>query len=263
MHGFANTFEDAITRAAFNREFLAAAGEKDADMTVLAFSWPSLGKVIDFPKPDEFYRQDQKNATNSGIHLMTFFAVLEPLLRAARANGLRTYLLAHSMGNLALESACENWFLHGNGNATLFDAAALAAGDCAFKRFSGEPHLMQVWRGYRILAPKIAIYHSTNDDVLQISNALNGVARLGQRGPKDAANPIEFPPSVYKYVRCKRCAGLCGIPPFVTPVLLAIADCAGADRGGHAQQSAFRKARTAERPTPKTAHAGVAPGAIL
>src|ERR1700676_602867 len=37
VHGFDNTFEDAITRAAFNREFLAASGETGTDTTVLAF----------------------------------------------------------------------------------------------------------------------------------------------------------------------------------------------------------------------------------
>ena len=38
-------------------------------------------------------------------------------------------MLAHSMGNLALQIAVENWFLHGNGNAKLLDVAILAAGE--------------------------------------------------------------------------------------------------------------------------------------
>jgi hypothetical protein len=63
-------------------------------------------------------------ATLSGVHLMSFFAQIEPLLRMARANGCRTYLLAHSMGILALQSAVENWFLYGNGNAELFNVKA-------------------------------------------------------------------------------------------------------------------------------------------
>jgi esterase/lipase superfamily enzyme len=119
VHGFDNTFEDGITRAAFNREFLAASGRPGTDATVLAFSWPSLGKIVSFPVLDADYRHDQKMATLSGVHLMNFFGQIEPLLRMARANGCRTYLLAHSMGNLALQSAVENWFLHGNGNAEL------------------------------------------------------------------------------------------------------------------------------------------------
>src|SRR4051794_12642550 len=41
IHGFDNNFEDAITRAAFNREWLAASGVAAANTTVVAFSWPS------------------------------------------------------------------------------------------------------------------------------------------------------------------------------------------------------------------------------
>ena len=136
IHGFDNTFEDGITRAAFDREFLAASGKPGTDTTVLAFSWPSLGKIISVPVLDADYRHDQKMATLSGVHLMSFFAQIEPVLRTARANGCRTYLLAHSMGNLALQSAVENWFLHGNGNAELFNVSILAAGDCGFDAFA-------------------------------------------------------------------------------------------------------------------------------
>ena len=110
------------------------------DTTVIAFSWPSLGQIVSFPVLDADYRHDQFMATQSGLHLMTFFANLEPLLRAARANGNRTYLLAHSMGNLSLQSAVESWFLHGNGNAALFDVSILAAADCSFDVF-GLPNL--------------------------------------------------------------------------------------------------------------------------
>ena len=85
------------------------------DTTVLAFDWPSLGRIIDIPILPGDYLHDQTMARLSGIHLMTFFAGLEPILRTARANKRSTFLLAHSMGDLALESAVENWFLHGTG----------------------------------------------------------------------------------------------------------------------------------------------------
>jgi esterase/lipase superfamily enzyme len=50
IHGFDNTFEDGVTRAAFDREFLAASGKPGTDTTVLAFSWPwpSLGRSSAF-----------------------------------------------------------------------------------------------------------------------------------------------------------------------------------------------------------------------
>ena len=47
IHGFDNTFENAITRAAFNQQWLEQSGVPQAASTaVVAFSWPSAGKLI-------------------------------------------------------------------------------------------------------------------------------------------------------------------------------------------------------------------------
>ena len=196
IHGFDNTFEDGITRAAFNREFLAASGKPGTDTTVLAFSWPSLGKIIGFPVLDADYRHDQKMAGLSGFHLMSFFTQIEPMLRTARANGCRTYLLTHSMGNLALESAVENWFLHGNGNAELLNVSILAAGDCGYDAFA-QPGLTGL-DGLSLLSSRISIYYSREDEVLDLSRTINGLPRLGQDGPKDRSDQTAFPASVYR-----------------------------------------------------------------
>ena len=196
IHGFDNTFEDAITRAAFNREFLAASGRPGTDTTVLAFSWPSLGKIFSVPVPDTDYRHDQKMATLSGLHLMSFFARIEPLLPTARAHGCRTYLLAHRMGNLALENAVENWFLHGNGNAELFNVSILAAGDCGFDAFV-HPNLTGL-DGLSLLTSRISIYYSGADEVLKLSRAINSLQRLGQDGPKDRTDQTKFPAVTYR-----------------------------------------------------------------
>ena len=196
VHGFDNTFEDAITRAAFNREFLAKSGNPATDTTVLAFSWPSLGQIFSFPAPDGDYRHDQKMATLSGVHLMSFLAQIEPLLRRARANGCRTYLLAHSMGNLALESAVENWFLHGNGNAQLFDVTILAAADCGFDAF-GQPHLTGL-DGLSLLTSRVSIYYSGEDEVLDVSKLVNGLQRLGQDGPQGRTDQTAFPAAAFR-----------------------------------------------------------------
>jgi esterase/lipase superfamily enzyme len=195
IHGFDNTFEDAITRSAFNREFLAASGKPGTDTTVLAFSWPSLGQIVSFPVLDSDYRHDQKMATLSGIHMMSFFSRIEPLLRIARANGCRTYLLAHSMGNLALQTAVENWFLHGNGNAKLFDVSILAAGDCGFDAFA-QPHLTGL-SGLSLLSARISTYYSGEDEVLDLSGVINGLQRLGHDGPKDRSDATKFPTATY------------------------------------------------------------------
>lgn len=201
IHGFANTFENAITRAAFNREWFAASGVAAADTTVVAFSWPSLGKVISLPLPDADYRTDQTMAGQSGLQLSNFFANLEPIITSARTRGNRVFLLAHSMGNWALQSAVESWFMHGNGDAFLFDEALLAAADEIYNTFDFLPsgRLSALER----LARRISTYASEGDAVLRLSMAVNlGAKRLGQDGPHDRSNTARFPPAKYRMVDC-------------------------------------------------------------
>jgi esterase/lipase superfamily enzyme len=192
IHGFNNDFTDAITQAAFNREWIAASGVLAADDAVISFSWPSLGKIVQFPILHEAYKHDQAMARNSGVHLMSFFANLEPILRTARANKCRTFLLAHSMGNLALYSAVENWFLHGQGAAPLFDLALLAAADCGFDAFD-QPNMLGL-SGLVHLTKRVSIYYSGRDEVLKVSEIVNLLAqRMGQDGPRDRTNATSFP----------------------------------------------------------------------
>ena len=201
IHGFANSFENAITRAAFNREWLAESGVADADTAVVAFSWPSRGQVLVPPFPSFAYRWDQTTAGQSGFHLMSFFANLLPILEAARAQGRRTFLLAHSMGNWALQSAVETWFAHGNGDADLFDEALLAAPDEMDTTFDFGPfgRLSALGR----LARRISIFHNRGDKVLDVlSETLNGSRRLGQDGPRGQADIGKFPPATYRMVDC-------------------------------------------------------------
>jgi esterase/lipase superfamily enzyme len=201
IHGFANTFENALTRAAFNREWFAASAVAAADTTVVAFSWPSLGKVISPPFPSADYRTDQTKAGQSGLHLSRFFANLQPIIDSTRAGGHRVFLLAHSMGNWALQAATESWFMHGNGDAFLFDEALLAAADEVYTTFDFLPsgRLSALDR----LATRISTYASDADDVLKISVALNhGAKRLGQDGPHDRSNTVRFPPAKYRLVDC-------------------------------------------------------------
>jgi esterase/lipase superfamily enzyme len=201
IHGFDNTFSDAVTRAAFNSEWLAASGMPRTDTTVIAFSWPSLGSAVAFPILQKDYLSDQHTAQNSGLGLMSFLANLLPILEAARNNGTRVTLLAHSMGNLALESAVENWFLHGNGDAVMFDLAILAAGDCRYDTFD-QPNLGGL-SGLTHLAQRIGIYYSQADQVLQLSMVVNlGAKRLGQDGPHNRADPEAFPPAQYQMSDC-------------------------------------------------------------
>ena len=116
-----------------------ASGLSQAETSVVAFSWPSAGKLISLPFPSAAYRRDQTMAGQSGLHIMTFFANLEPIIASARAKGNRVFLLAHSMGNWALQAAVESWFAHGNGDALLFDEVILAAADEIHSSFEFLP----------------------------------------------------------------------------------------------------------------------------
>ena len=201
IHGFDNSFENAITRAAFNREWFANSGVAAADTTVVAFSWPSLGEVISFPLPWEDYKKDETMARQSSLHLMAFFANLLPIVQQARANGSRVFLLAHSMGNLALSAAVEAWFTHGNGDAALFDEALLAAADEQFNTF-GFPEPGRLSSLHR-LTTRISIYFSGADQVLKVSELIHlGAERLGEDGPDNRTDPVRFPPALYRMVNC-------------------------------------------------------------
>jgi len=201
IHGFDNTFSDALARAAFNREWLAASGLPGTNTTVVAFSWPSSGRVVGYPVAAEVYLADQNMAQSSGIALMSFLANLEPLIGAARARGYRVTLLAHSMGNLALEAGVVGWFLSGNAGAILFDLTILAAGDVRYDTFdlpspAGLSGLTQLSEG-------IEVYFSRADQVLQVSMVVNlGAKRLGQDGPHNRADRNAFPPDKFGMVDC-------------------------------------------------------------
>jgi esterase/lipase superfamily enzyme len=201
IHGFANTFENGITRAAFNQQWFASAQVLAAETTVITFTWPSLGEVISSVlDPTGAYFQDQTMAGQSGMHISGFFSNLKPVIDAAHAQGRRVFLLTHSMGNWALQAAVESWFAHGMADAFLFDEAILAAADEIWTTFDYLPigRLSALDR----LARRISTYRSESDDVLKLSTAINLAKRLGQDGPNNASDLTRFPPSKYRVVDC-------------------------------------------------------------
>lgn len=201
LHGFDNSFEDAIARAAYNREWMAASGVVSADMAIVVFSWPSLGRLIGAPFIWSDYKRDQIVAGQSGVHVKNFFEQLRPLLRRARASGSRCYLLCHSMGNWALQAAVESWFSHGNVAAELFDEAILAAADEQFDSFNFPmPGRLS---GLASLAHHVSVLYSEADTVLMFSATVNGgMRRLGQEGPHNRADLTEFPPTRFRMFDC-------------------------------------------------------------
>lgn len=223
VHGFANSFADAITRAAFNREWLAASGVPEADCTVIAFTWPSAGRVIDgrdvvpgaatvllsllglalshelkSPLANR-YKLDQLNARGSGRDLARTLDRLAPLVRQVRAQGRKVFLLTHSMAHVALEGAFAGWTTSGQSPGMRFDQAVLAAADSDFAFAGRSPPWLAAMP---LLADRTSLYHSKEDQILMVSEAVNGIQRLGEKGPPDRGDAAAFPAERFCFVDC-------------------------------------------------------------
>jgi esterase/lipase superfamily enzyme len=172
----------------------------EADTTVIAFTWPSGGELFgNLPNPpDAAYRHDQDMAGRSSAHLASFLANVLTLVSQTRRAGKRAFLLAHSMGNHALEAAIASGVAPGG---VTYNEAILAAADEIYDTFDfPEPGRLS---GLRRLGKRTSIYFSSADAVLGLSMAINlGAKRLGQEGPHDRFNAVKFPPALYRMVDC-------------------------------------------------------------
>jgi esterase/lipase superfamily enzyme len=205
IHGFDNSFEDAITRAAFIREWYAASGVPEADTTVVAFTWPSSGQLIaSLPNPPQgAYLADQRMAGLSAPHLAEFLDHVMTI--AAAIPQRRIFLLAHSMGNHALASAIPR--LAPRAGRHLFDEAILAAADEVHTTFDIAGLVLNPLPG---LAKRITVYYSRRDVAMDLSMAVNQNIRLGYSGPDDAA---KFPPGQFRSVDCTEVFDFNGLIP--------------------------------------------------
>lgn len=115
IHGFANTFEMTLQRAAQLRDaYTFSAASSGAARTItpqlFVFSWPSDGAMVPFWS----YGNDRQDAAHSGIAMGRALARLikflheqaprDPVTNVIRCNQ-RIHLVAHSMGNWALRHA--------------------------------------------------------------------------------------------------------------------------------------------------------------
>ncbi len=203
IHGFANSFEDAIKRAAFNRAWFAAGGAA-GETTVVAFTWPSPGKTIgSLSALEKPYKSDQKNAGGSGPHLAQFFLEVDKLVAAFRGfrPNRRVFLLAHSMGNWALQAGVAEWYAKRTTDKVVFDEVFLAAPDENYNSFEGTP-------GERLtrladLGKRITIYYNGTDKILYLlSKIINGTPRLGTLGPKKMRDAQVYPAEKFRMRGC-------------------------------------------------------------
>lgn len=217
IHGFDNSFADAIKRAAFNREWFAASRIADADTTVLAFTWPSGGTLFaSLPNPpDAAYLADQAQAGKSCVHLAAFLRNTLALVAQVHRPGKRAFLLAHSMGNHALSCAVASYFAANPADVPVrFDEAILAAANEVNTTLQNPGTAMYELRD---LAGRISAYSSLRDVAMDLSMAVNGNIRLGYTGPAGKANQAVYPPSQFRSVDCTAVFDFPGlIPPDAT-----------------------------------------------
>jgi esterase/lipase superfamily enzyme len=209
IHGFDNSFESAIKRSAFNREWFAASGVPEADTTVIAFTWPSGGELFgNLPDPpDAAYRHDQDMAGKSSAHLASFLANVLTLVDQTRRAGKRAFLLAHSMGNHALAAAIASGVAPGG---VTYNEAILPAADEIYTTLQ-TPNVGM----YRLrdLADRISVYSSRRDIAMDLSRVVNRNQRLGFDGPADKGNPLTYAPATFRSVDCTEVYDFFGLIP--------------------------------------------------
>jgi esterase/lipase superfamily enzyme len=203
IHGFANGFEAAIKRAAYNREWLAESGLPAADMDILAFTWPSSDSVISVPPnfPDDAYLADQGRASKSGYHLAHFLNEISKLfIGFDPAAKRRVLLLAHSMGNWALEAGVEAFFYQVPTPLLSFDEVVLAAADEVATSFE-TPDGGRLSRLPEI-SKRISVYYNDVDVAMFLSMAVNRNNRLGKDGADNKIDTTLYPPDRFRNVDC-------------------------------------------------------------
>ena len=193
IHGFANTFKQALLRAAtISRFYLGdGSGVLSKKLHLFAFCWPSDGVVFSLRNA---YRSDRIDAAISGpaigrtiLKALDFAGRLPPDERCNR----RIHLLAHSMGNWALRHALQHIQEQSpRAPAVVFDQAILAAADEDSDGFESTMKLRYLTE----LSRRTTVYINFQDVVLHVSEWTKGNPdRLGKSGPR---NPERIPSNV-------------------------------------------------------------------
>ena len=181
IHGFANTFEESISRAAQLHEFYEVGPREDPKHPVVfVFCWPSNGRVT----PPWEYFDDKQDARASGIAMArALLRLYDYIHRTGDPCNQRIHVVAHSMGNWALRHAVQalKEMSEGRRLEPTFDNVFLMAADEDEDAFEKEKKLKPLLK----LARRIHIYHSEDDKALLISDTTKfNPPRLGHSGPR-------------------------------------------------------------------------------
>ncbi len=161
IHGYRNTFEHALLRAA------QIAYDLRVDGPPILFSWPSQGTLED-------YLLDRSNA-DASYHLLSDF--LQRIARETQAAQID--VIAHSMGSWVLVNALREIALRMDGKQPLpvLRNVAMMAPDVDVGVLRGLiPGILRV-------AERTTLYGSSRDGALIASATLNRRARAGQGQP--------------------------------------------------------------------------------
>jgi esterase/lipase superfamily enzyme len=159
VHGFNNSFADAITNAAL------LASDIKLDGAVAIFSWPSAGILSE-------YAGDEDEVLTSGAAFVDFFQAIRNVAGVRRIN-----IVAHSMGSRLIAEAVEWAFGRPGYERPLLQHLVLAAPDIYVAKFEQAAQSMAAF------AKHVTLYASDNDQALWCSSQIvHGKRRAGQGG---------------------------------------------------------------------------------
>lgn len=156
IHGFNNTFGDALRRTAQLTYDLRFKG------IPITYSWPSMGNGI------STYMQDESSVQYTTPHLVDFLTNL-----IENKGEAKLHILGHSMGTRALTNAIKEISYIYRGQK-VFSNLILAAPDIDRDVFEVSllPYIKKT-------ADMLTLYASSDDNALKASKALHGATRLG------------------------------------------------------------------------------------
>jgi esterase/lipase superfamily enzyme len=218
IHGFSNTFKEAIERAATIINFYGI------DANVFAFTWPSIGTPLPTPLPYSDYFHDRGTARASGVAIARTMRILYDFIdnlprRAVCRQPL--HLVCHSMGNYAFRYAVQALLQVPQGEPREYvrtaDAPAIDADDRPFPALvalpteAPDPNRLRRTFDQIVLAAadededsfedvrelrylprlgnRVTVYHTQEDWILATLSSVtkfNG-PRLGVNGPENMA----------------------------------------------------------------------------
>nr|WP_314072094.1 alpha/beta hydrolase [uncultured Roseococcus sp.] len=183
LHGFACTFEEALSNAA---ELKTKWSTKEKPLEVAVFCWPANGTLkplLDYVSDRDDGRLSAKAVSRSLRRFIDYMREVAPDQRCDAG----VHLVAHSMGNYVLRNALQALLsdLGGRTLPRIFKNIFLMAADEDSDCFEDTEKLARLSE----LAEAIQVYFARNDRALVISDLTKANPdRLGATGPRTLTN---------------------------------------------------------------------------